>query len=100
MNPGSKRKLIIGGVIGLIAIALIVGAIRPTKRASGAAPGSPPDVAVAVVEQRDVPIYAEWIGTLDGFTNADVRAEVTGYLLRQGYQEGAVVKIDSERDST
>ena len=50
------------------------------------------DVEVAQVEQRDVPIYGEWIGTLDGFTNADVRAQVTGYLLRQGYQEGAFVK--------
>jgi membrane fusion protein (multidrug efflux system) len=39
-----------------------------------------------------VPIYAEWIGTLDGFTNADVRAQVSGYILRQGYQEGAFVK--------
>jgi membrane fusion protein (multidrug efflux system) len=44
------------------------------------------------VEQKDVPIYGEWIGTLDGFTNADVRAQVTGYLLRQGYQEGAFVR--------
>jgi membrane fusion protein (multidrug efflux system) len=47
---------------------------------------------VAQVEQKDVPIFGEWIGTLDGFTNADVRAQVTGYLLRQGYQEGAFVK--------
>jgi membrane fusion protein (multidrug efflux system) len=47
---------------------------------------------VARVEQKDVPIMAEWIGTLDGFTNADVRAQVTGYLLRQDYQEGAFVK--------
>jgi membrane fusion protein (multidrug efflux system) len=44
------------------------------------------------VEQKDVPIFGDWIGTLDGFTNADVRAQVTGYLLRQGYQEGAFVK--------
>jgi membrane fusion protein (multidrug efflux system) len=44
------------------------------------------------VEQKDVPIFGEWIGTLDGLTNADVRAQVTGYLLRQGYQEGAFVK--------
>jgi membrane fusion protein (multidrug efflux system) len=44
------------------------------------------------VEQKDVPIYLELIGTLDGLTNADVRAQVTGYLLRQGYQEGASVK--------
>src|SRR5216684_3507454 len=89
-NP-SRRKLVIGGVFGLTAIAVVVGAIRP-KHASGIEPGSPPDVAVAQVEQKDVPIYGEWIGTLDGFTNADVRAQVAGYLLRQGYQEGAFVK--------
>ena len=62
------------------------------KHVSGAQPGAPPDVEVVQVEQKDVPIYGEWIGTLDGFTNADVRAQVTGYLLRQGYQEGAFVK--------
>ena len=44
------------------------------------------------VEQKDVPIFGEWIGTLDGLVNADVRAQVTGYLQRQGYQEGAFVK--------
>ncbi|HTP45141.1 MAG TPA: efflux RND transporter periplasmic adaptor subunit, partial [Candidatus Acidoferrum sp.] len=66
------------------------GAIRP-KRVSGAQPGASPDVEVVQVEQKDVPIYGEWIGTLDGFTNADVRAQVTGYLVRQGYQEGAFV---------
>lgn len=41
---------------------------------------------------RDVPIVGEWIGTLDGLVNADVRSQVTGYLLKQGYQEGAFVK--------
>jgi len=44
------------------------------------------------VEQKNVPIFGEWIGTLDGFTNADVRAQVTGYLLKQGYREGAFVR--------
>jgi membrane fusion protein (multidrug efflux system) len=74
----------------LAAVALVVGAVRP-KHASGIGPGSPPEVAVAQVEQKDVPIYGEWIGTLDGFVNADVRGQVTGYLLRQDYQEGALV---------
>jgi len=74
----------------LVVAGLIVGAMRP-KRVSGA-PGASPDVEVVQVEQKDVPIFGEWIGTLDGFTNADVRAQVTGYLLRQGYQEGAFVK--------
>ena len=47
---------------------------------------------VAAVEQRDVPIYSEWIGTLDGFVNADIKAQVSGYLLEQAYQEGSFVK--------
>ena len=77
----------------MTAIALLVGAMRP-KHASGNGPGGPPDVAVAQVEQKYVPIYGEWIGTLDGFVNADVRGQVTGYLLRQDYQEGALVSKD------
>jgi membrane fusion protein (multidrug efflux system) len=50
------------------------------------------DVEVAQVEQRDVPIYGEWIGTLDGLVDADVRAQVTGYLLKQAYMEGSFVR--------
>jgi len=91
MNTLSKYKLWIGGAFGLLVIGLIIGAIYP-KRVAGAPPGAPPDVEVVQVEQKDVPIFGEWIGTLDGFTNADVRAQVTGYIMRQGYQEGAFVK--------
>lgn len=87
----SKYKLWIGGAAGLLIIGLIIGAIYP-KHVSGAPPTAPLDVEVVQVEQKDVPIYGEWIGTLDGLTNADVRAQVTGYLMRQGYQEGAFVK--------
>src|ERR1700730_16661623 len=91
MNTLSKYKLWIGGAFCLVVIGLTIGALRP-KRVSGAPSGASPDVEVVQVEQKDVPIFGEWIGTLDGFTNADVRAQVTGYLLRQGYQEGAFVK--------
>jgi RND family efflux transporter MFP subunit len=59
---------------------------------SGATAPAPLDVEVAQVQQRDVPIYSEWIGTLDGFVNADIKAEVSGYLLEQAYQEGSFVK--------
>src|SRR5271166_5829606 len=90
MSKVQKRYLLIGGAFGLIVLALIVGAVRPSKKALGAQPITP-DVEVVQVQKEDVPIYAEWIGTLDGFTNADVRAQVTGYLLKQGYQEGAFV---------
>jgi membrane fusion protein (multidrug efflux system) len=48
-------------------------------------------VLVAEVQQRDVPTYAQWIGTLDGFVNAQIRAQVQGYLLSQDYNEGDFV---------
>ena len=56
--------------------------------------GAPPapEVEVATVEQRDIPIVKEWIGTLDGLINAAIKAEVTGYLLRQDYAEGSFVR--------
>jgi RND family efflux transporter MFP subunit len=91
MNRISKRNLWIAGALSLVVLSVIVGALRP-RHVSGAPSGASPDVEVMQVEQKDVPIFGEWIGTLDGFTNADVRAQVTGYLLRQGYQEGAFVK--------
>jgi membrane fusion protein (multidrug efflux system) len=59
--------------------------------AAGAPPAAAPEVEVAPVEQRDVPVYHEWIGTLDGMVNAAIRAEVTGYLLGQRYAEGSFV---------
>src|SRR5277367_4110646 len=51
-----------------------------------------PVVEVAVVTQAEVPIYHEWIGTLDGLTNAHIRAQVTGYLVAQNYREGDPIK--------
>ena len=56
------------------------------------APPRPLEVEVFEVEQKDVPLYSEWIGTTDGMVNADVRAQVSGYLLKQDYAEGAFVR--------
>jgi len=47
---------------------------------------------VAPVVQKDVPIVSEWVGTLDGSVNADIRPKVEGYLLRELYKEGQFVK--------
>jgi membrane fusion protein, multidrug efflux system len=91
VNVLMKYKYWIGAAFCLFVIPLVIGVIRP-KRISGAASTAPLEVQVVQVEQTDVPIYKEWIGTLDGFTNADVRAQVSGYILRQGYKEGAFVK--------
>jgi len=91
MKNHLRHGLAIAGVFCLIVIALIVGALRP-KHASGSVMQAPPDVLVAQVEQQDVPIYGEWIGTLAGQVNANVQAQVSGYLLKRDYQEGATVR--------
>jgi len=57
-----------------------------------AAPPPPPVVEVAPVIQKDVPVQGEWVGTLEGYVNAQIQAQVSGYLIRQDYHEGAFVK--------
>ena len=57
-----------------------------------AKPKAPTRVQVITVVARDVPIYQQWIGTLDGYPNAQIRAQVSGYLIRQDYAEGSAVK--------
>jgi membrane fusion protein (multidrug efflux system) len=52
----------------------------------------PPEVLVTEAATRDVPVYREWIGTIDGSENAEIRARVTGYLMKRDYQEGGLVK--------
>ena len=52
----------------------------------------PPEVQVITLAPTNVPIFEEWIGTLDGFVNAQIHAQVTGYLLTQNYAEGSEVK--------
>jgi len=87
-----RRKLLISTII--VVIILILGALIVAGRSSKPAQAAPPSLEVEVVkvEQQDVPIYSEWIGTTDGMVNADIKAQVTGYLLRQDYKEGSFVK--------
>jgi membrane fusion protein (multidrug efflux system) len=58
------------------------------------APPQAPIVEVVEVTQKDVPVYGEWVGTLDGTVNATIRAQVQGYLIKQNYTEGDFVKKD------
>src|ERR1700749_1717063 len=57
-----------------------------------APPPPPPVVETITLNPTNVPIFEEWIGTLDGFVNAQIRAQVTGYLIKQDYAEGSKVK--------
>jgi membrane fusion protein (multidrug efflux system) len=64
-------------------VAFTIGCKRPEPP-----PPPIPQVEVTEVIQKDVPIYEEWIGTTDGFVNAQIRPKVSGYLLKQDYKDG------------
>jgi membrane fusion protein (multidrug efflux system) len=75
----------------LAGIALVAGCSKP---AQGGGPGQypPPDVTTTTVEQKDVPVFGDWVANLDGYTNAQIQPQVTGYLIRQNYKEGSQVR--------
>src|SRR5260221_670543 len=66
----------------------MVGCAR--TQAAGAPP--PPEVRVTTVIQQDVPVYSEWVATLDGNVNAQIRPQVSGYIVKQDYKEGSLVR--------
>ncbi len=72
-------------------VLLVLSDACEDKSVSAALP-PPPTVQVAEVTQRDVPVYHEWIATLDGFVNAIIQPQVSGYLVQQNYHEGALVR--------
>jgi membrane fusion protein (multidrug efflux system) len=74
--------LVIAGIAGC-------GGARKTAPAQGPIP-----VSVVKVRQSDVPLPGNWVGTLDGFVNAQIQPQVTGYLVRQNYREGSPVAKD------
>jgi RND family efflux transporter MFP subunit len=97
--PKSNRKTIVSNfaplvasaVMLIIAGALLTGCGSKTVSAKSAAPGPMP-VTVVKAERSDVPLTGEWVGTLDGYVNAQIQPQANGYLVRQSYREGAQVK--------
>ncbi len=88
----NKRRIQIGAVAAVfVIVAIVLITISREKSTAAATPPPPPEVRVTAIEQRDLPVRHEWIGTLNGLVNAAINAEVTGYLLRQDYAEGSFV---------
>jgi membrane fusion protein (multidrug efflux system) len=76
-----------GALLAIVGLAWISGC-----KQKASPPPLTPTVEVASVAQQDVPIYHEWIGSMDGLVNAEIRAQVTGYLISQDYKEGDPIK--------
>ena len=84
---GSKYWVWMVGFLALAAITLLGGCASKTE----AAAPPPPEVQVVNIQQKDVPVYGEWVAILDGYVNADIRPQVSGYLMKQNYREGSLV---------
>jgi RND family efflux transporter MFP subunit len=78
-------------VLGCLVFTLLLFVGCGNKNVSAAA-APPPNVQITEVIQRDVPVYHEWIATLDGYVNAIIQPQVSGYLINQNYREGALVR--------
>jgi RND family efflux transporter MFP subunit len=87
-----KRMRATNWTPALFAAGLCLAASGCSRSTAGATAQQPLDVPVVTAAEKDVPIYKEWIGTLDGLVNADIKAEVSGYLIEQAYKEGSFVK--------
>jgi RND family efflux transporter MFP subunit len=83
-------KQISTGLVSAVLLLNGLGCSNGDVRA--AAPPPPPVVEVAPVIQKDVPVQGEWVGTLEGYVNAQISPQVSGYLIRQDYREGSLVK--------
>jgi len=82
-------KRIYPGVVILIFVAMVLAGCGKKQEV---APSASPVVLVTEATRADVPVFSEAIATLDGSTNTLIRSQVSGYLIKQVYQEGSVVK--------
>jgi len=84
--------LLLRGTARAAALSLLV--VLPLACSNGKAAPPPPPVTVAVVDvlRQDVPVRTQWVATLDGYVNARIQPQVTGYLVKQNYVEGSFVK--------
>ena len=82
-----------GNLLIILLISTITVSLAACKKEAQSTASDPvPEVQVVQVSQQDLPIYAEWVGTTDGFINATIQARVTGYLLKRNFDEGTFVK--------
>jgi membrane fusion protein (multidrug efflux system) len=88
---GDRNKALQSGVAGLLLAASVFVAGCGHPAAPPAGPRGPLPVTVYQVEPTNVPLTGEWVGILDGFTNAQIQPQATGYLVKQLYKEGSVV---------
>jgi len=90
-QPDSRSARRVTAAALLIVSALSIVPLAGCRGGAAAPSMAPPEVKVIAVAQRDVPIVSEWVATLDGYVNAQIQPQVTGYIVEQKYKEGSPV---------
>jgi RND family efflux transporter MFP subunit len=89
--PSGRSRSGLEGTLALLTM-VAVSALLGCQSQKAAAPPPAAEVEVVSVVQKDVPIYGEWVATLDGYVNATIQPQVTGYIVDQTYKEGSFVR--------
>jgi membrane fusion protein (multidrug efflux system) len=100
--PSSRGRSALARALTLVVGLAVAGAAsslsscreQESAASPGPAPTATPSVNVIKVQPETLPVTSEWVATLDGFVNAQIRPQVTGYLIRKTYDEGSRVKKD------
>lgn len=90
----SPNRSITRSFLALMLLGSVLLVLDGCTSSSKAAPAAPPPatVEVAPVIQRDTPIVSEWVAVLDGYVNAQIQPRVSGYIIKQNYKEGSLVR--------
>ena len=90
-----KRRFLLHSLPFAFAASLaLTGCSRDQTASAATPPATPPTVAVVAVTPETVRVSTQWIATLDGLVNAQIRPQVSGYLVRTAYRDGAAIKKD------
>ncbi len=98
-SPSQRVRAILAKTVPVLALTGLLflsgGLLSGCGKNVSASPSAPPPVmkvTVVKAEQSDVPVTGEWVGTLDGYVNAEIQPQASGYLIRQNYREGSEVE--------
>ena len=88
---GPSSKAGVGPILATLPALLLIGVSCGGPKPQSAAPPPPTPVGVVKAVQVDVPVHGDWVATLEGYVNAQIQPQVSGYLISQNYREGSYV---------
>jgi len=88
---GASAGLRVGLILAALTAVVLTGPSCGGPKPQLAAASPPTPVGVVKAIQMDVPVHAEWVATLEGYVNAQIQPQVSGYLISQNYKEGSYV---------